>query len=311
MRPSARALNLYKTKLLDRIGMQDAAIATELRQMKLPWYYMRNQSADADESESTAEIFIYDEIGGSMGIDAAQFVEDLQAIDADNIDVRINSPGGDVFDSIAIYNALVKHPANITVYVDALAASGASIIAMSGDKVVMMVGSQLMIHDALAPTLGNAADHEEMAEWLHGQSDNLSTIYAARGGGEAKDWRAMMVAETWLFANEAVDLRLADEVYAPAPKKLKPGEEDMPPDEGEGEGTTDPSEDDDEEIIADAETEEAAINMLMHKQHRLTNRGFKFLGRRAAPTPPTDAFAQYRNQFLKRSDNRGGLTWLR
>lgn len=308
MRPSARAINLYKTRLFDRISLQDAAIASELRQMKLPWYHMRNQSS-ADTEDSTAEIFIYDEIGGSFGIDAAQFVEDLQAIDADNIDVRINSPGGDVFDSIAIYNALVKHPANITVYVDALAASGASIIAMAGDKVVMMVGSQLMIHDALAPTLGNAAEHEEMAEWLHKQSDNLSTIYAARGGGEAKDWRAMMVAETWMFAAEAVDLKLADEVYAPAPKKFKPGEEDMPPDGGESDD--DPPEDDDEEIVADAVTEEAALNALMHRQHRLTNRGFKFLGRRAAPTPPTDAFAQYRNKFLKRSDNRGGLTWLR
>lgn len=309
MRPSARAINLYKTKLLDRIGIRNAELATELRQMKLPWYHMRNV-VDDDTDATTAEIFIYDEIGGSMGIDASTFVEELQAIDADTIDVRINSPGGDVFDSIAIYNALVKHPAYVTVYVDALAASGASIIAMSGDKVVMMVGSQLMIHDALAPTMGNASEHEEMAEWLHGQSDNIATIYAARGGGEPKGWRDRMVAETWMFANEAVDMKLADEVYAPAPRKFKPGEEPPPPDEEkekEDEVVPSPSEDDDEEPT---EEEESALDALMHMPHRLTNRGFKFLGRRSAPAPQP-AFDQYKTNFLGTTSNKGGLKWLR
>src|SRR3989304_3679342 len=278
--PSMRNMTLYKTRLFDRLSIQNAALATELRNTKLPWYHMRN----AVDDDSTAEVFIYDEIGGSFGIDAAEFVHDLSEIDANNIDVRINSPGGNVFDSISIYNALVRHPANVTTYVDALAASAASIIAMAGDEVVMMVGSQLMIHDALAPEMGKPRDHREMAHWLYRQSYNPAFIYAVKGGGETAEWRERMLDETWMFADEAIDLRLADRVYTrpPKPKQDEPLEEPPP---GEDEPVDEP---DDDEVL----------QALMNRAHRLTNRGFKHLGRTKAPAPVRSSFDQMRESFL-------------
>jgi HK97 family phage prohead protease len=186
------------------------AVVADLPAMKLPWYEIRN-AADGTPDE-TPTVFIFDEIGGSFGVDAKQFAEDLEAIDAPAITVRINSPGGSVFDAIAIFNALNHHPAQITVYVDALAASAASIVAMAGDEIVMMPGAQMMIHDAAATEEGNAADMAKMSTFLDRQSDNVADIYRMRGGGDTTLWRALMVAETWMFGGEAVGFGLADRV---------------------------------------------------------------------------------------------------
>lgn len=275
----------YKARLAERISALNPALANELRQIELPWYVIRNAVQEDSESpeEVAAEVFIYDEIGGSFGVSADEFVQDLQNIDADRIDVRINSPGGSVFDAIAIYNALVKHPADVTCYVDALAASAASIIAMAGDTVVMMVGSQMMIHDALGIEMGNAADMREMADFLDRQSDNIASIYGNRAGGDVKDWRAKMLAETWLFADEAVTMGLADSVYTRAIKRelaeeLEEGEESEE-EETEAPEMEDPTEPE------EGDEEEDAVAALMHARHRLTNRGFKFPGRNRAPSP--------------------------
>ena len=101
----------------------------QMSQVKLPWYEIREPAplapGESRDGPSTATVFIYDEIGGSMGVSAKKFAADLAALDVEQIKVRINSPGGSVFDSIAIYNALNHHPARIMVYVDSLAASGA------------------------------------------------------------------------------------------------------------------------------------------------------------------------------------------
>jgi len=289
--PGLRSIALMKQRLFSRLSIYNSQLEADMRNLRLPWYAIRN----AAEGDATTEVLIYEEIGGSFGIDAKQFIEDLQGITTPNIDVRINSPGGSVFDSIAIYNALVKHPANVTTYVDALAASGASIIAMAGDKVVMMVGSQLMIHDAMAPDAGNAADHREMAAFLDRQSDNLASIYAAKGGGEIADWRGLMLAETWMFATEAVDFGLADEVYVP-PVKQPPTQKDPSPEEpptedditAEDDDAIDESADDveDSEDESEGMFSDDELDDLMGRAHRLTNRGFKYLGRDKAPEPP-------------------------
>src|SRR5258706_438401 len=152
MKHSYRSITGYKAKLIRRIRNLSPALASDITELQLPWYYIKDvaepdteESADDQASdESIAEIFIYDEIGGSFGVAADEFVQDLQKIKADNITVRINSPGGAVFDAIAIYNALIQHPANVTTRVDALAASAASIVAMAGDTVEMMVGAESM-----------------------------------------------------------------------------------------------------------------------------------------------------------------------
>ncbi len=156
-----------------------------------------------------AELWIYDEIG-MWGIPATDVVARLLMIGAPTIHVHINSPGGDFFDGLAIYNALMDHPATIAVTVDALAASAASFIAMAGDTITMNRGSQMMIHDASGLTLGNEADHLEMASVLGRVSDEMAAIYAARGGGDQAGWRALMRAETWYSAGEAVSAGLAD-----------------------------------------------------------------------------------------------------
>lgn len=174
------------------------------------------QARDEDGGGTYAELWIYDEIG-YYGITATYVVQELLQIGSPTIRVHINSPGGDAFDSFAIYNALIDHPAQIQVTVDALAASGASIVAMAGDQVTMKRASQMMIHDASGITIGNEADHLDTADLLGRVSDELAGIYAARAGGEPAGWRALMRAETWYSAGEAVSAGLADSTaIAPA-----------------------------------------------------------------------------------------------
>lgn len=259
------ALADYRARLMRRISNQYPDLSA-LETIKLQWFRVVNTA----EETGAADVYIYDEIGGSFGVNAQELVNEINALDVPGIDVHINSPGGDLFDSIAIYNALVKHPANITVYVDSLAASGASIIAQAGDKRVMMRGSQMMIHDALAAMVGNAADFRSMATFLDRQSVNIAEIYTARAGGLTEDWRAKMLAETWMFASEAVQMNLADEIYAPATKEETAVED---------------------ATVAnlDLDKEFADLFELMTKRHQLNNRGYKYVGREAAPAPETPA----------------------
>jgi ATP-dependent protease ClpP protease subunit len=175
------------------------------------WYRITNA---ADPATGNPCLYIYGDIG-SWGITAAQCVAELSEIDAPAIDVYVNSPGGEVFDGLAIYNALRNHPAKIMVRVDALAASIASVIAMAGDRVAMSPGSQMMIHDASGVSCGDAAELRQYADFLDAQSDNIASIYAERAGGTVKQWRTRMTAETWYFADEAVAAGLADEVAKP------------------------------------------------------------------------------------------------
>lgn len=159
----------------------------------------------------TARVDLYDEIG-FWGTSAADFNAALGAITAERIAVHVNSPGGDVFDGIAIMNLLRAHPAAVDVIVDGLAASAASFIAMAGDTVTVMPNAELMIHDASGLCIGNPADMTEMASLLNHVSDNIASIYAGRAGGTVADWRTAMQAETWYSAQEAVDAGLADQV---------------------------------------------------------------------------------------------------
>lgn len=180
---------------------------------KRDWYRIRNAAEDDD---GPAEILIYDEIGYGWwgGVSAQDFAKDLGAITADEITVRLNSPGGDVFDGIAILNALRSHKATITVYVDGLAASAASFIAMAGDEIVMRRNSEMMIHDASSYGAGNAGDLRKRADDLDRVSNNIASIYAERTGGTTEEWRDFMLAETWYSAQEAVDAGLANRVDA-------------------------------------------------------------------------------------------------
>lgn len=175
------------------------------------WYRIENATADV------AEMWIYDEISW-WGVSADNFARDLRAVTAPSLVVRINSPGGDVFDGVAIMNALRSHPAHVTTRVDSLAASIASVIAQGGDRRVMVQHSQMMIHEASGFMYGNADEMRAFGELLDKVSDNIAGVYAARAGtdDDAEAFRAFMRDETWLSDTEAVALGLADEVEVPA-----------------------------------------------------------------------------------------------
>lgn len=155
------------------------------------------------------ELYIYDEIS-PWGVMAADVVQALMMVDTDEILVRLNSPGGSVFDGIAIKNALTTHPATVNVSVDGIAASVASIIALAGQTITMQPGAQLMIHQASGLGFGPAETMRDLADVLDKQDANLAGMYAARAGGTPADWLARMQAETWYSDDEAVAVGLAD-----------------------------------------------------------------------------------------------------
>lgn len=175
--------------------------------MDKTWYRIQNKA------DQPTDVYLYDDIGG-YGIDSASFVNELNAIDSSEINVRINSVGGEVFQGFAIYQALREHKADVNVFVDGIAASIASVIAMAGDKVTMARNAQMMIHDGHVAVQGNAADLSKMVELLDRASNNIASVYAERCGGSVEDWRGAMKAETWYTAEEAVAAGLADEIVA-------------------------------------------------------------------------------------------------
>lgn len=173
------------------------------------WFDIQNSVADAP-----AVVRIYDEISFAA-VNAADFAREMAAVDAADIRVEINSPGGNVFDGVAIYNVLRTHPAHITTRVDGLAASAASFIAQAGDMRLMMSGAQMMIHDAWGGCVGSAADMLEMASVLEQQNAVIAGIYAERSGRTPDAFVDLMSAETWMTADEAVEVGLADQVFSP------------------------------------------------------------------------------------------------
>jgi ATP-dependent protease ClpP protease subunit len=174
--------------------------------------------AEVSSTESTeATLYLYgpiDSWGGIWGISAAEVAQALTALPSGTTDltVRINSPGGEVFEAVAIMNLLRDHSARITARVDGLAASAASFLAVSADETIMGGNTELMIHDAWGLAIGNAADMRQYADLLDRTSNDIASVYKAKAGGSVGDWRDYMLAESWFTAEEAVELGLADSV---------------------------------------------------------------------------------------------------
>jgi len=168
-------------------------------------------SIQAKAESDQADVLIYDYIGWG-GVTAADFAKELKAVSAKTINVRINTPGGDVFDGLAIFNSLKAHGAAIHVTVDGIAASIGSIIAMAGDHITMGESAFMMIHNPWAVTIGNAADMREMAATLDKIGASLAGIYASRAGVTLDAAQVWMNAETWFTAEEAKAAGLADTV---------------------------------------------------------------------------------------------------
>ena len=172
------------------------------------WYTIRARVTGA-------EVLIYDEIG-AYGVSAKGFLAELGALpDTTPLALRINSPGGSVFDAVAIYNALKRHTGTVTVWIDGIAASAASYIAMAGDEIIMPENAFLMIHDPSGLVMGTATDMREMAETLDKIAGSMTRGYAAKSGKPETEIAVLMAAETWFDAQDAVDLGLATRMAEP------------------------------------------------------------------------------------------------
>jgi ATP-dependent protease ClpP protease subunit len=230
------------------------------------WYAIRARGTGA-------EVAIYDEIG-AYGVSAKGFLAELGALpEGTPVDLRLNSPGGSVFDAVAIHNALTRHEGTVTVWIDGIAASAASYIAMAGDEIVMPENAFLMIHDPSGLVMGTAEDMRAMAEALDKVKGSLVSGYAAKSGRTPEEVSALMAAETWFDAGDAVAQGFADRLIEPvriaanfdigrfrnAPPVLVEavGVEPEPDNETDGAGTEVTDETDQ---VADAEDQPAAAS---------------------------------------------------
>jgi ATP-dependent Clp protease, protease subunit len=165
-----------------------------------------------------AEVLIYGEIGDELfgGVSAKAFATDLKkAGKLDNITVRLNSPGGSIFDGVAIYNTLRNHPAKVGVHIDGLAASAASVVAMAGDTIEMADNALLMIHEPWYLAAGSASELRAIAVSLDKISEGMADTYAKRAGKSIDEARAWMEAETWFTAEDARAAGLVDKLVEP------------------------------------------------------------------------------------------------
>ena len=168
-----------------------------------------------DEENKTTEITIYGVIGESWWNDsfsANDIDKALKSAGDNDLIINLNSPGGDAFDGIAIYNRLKRHKGKITVNVDGWAASAASIIAMAGDEVIMGLGSMMMIHEAWTVVFGTKTELRKEAEVLEELENGIINIYQTKANISQEEIRKKVDAETWMSAHTAVELGFADKV---------------------------------------------------------------------------------------------------
>lgn len=171
----------------------------------------------AAAEEGVGELLLYGEISDVTWwgdeVTPKQFWEDLQGLgDIKELKVYINSPGGDVFAGQAIHSMLKRHPAKVTVYVDGLAASAASIVAMAGDRVLMPKNAMMMIHNPWTFVAGDSAFLRQVAEELDKIRESLIAVYEGKTGLARERIVEMLNAETWMTADEAVELGFVDEI---------------------------------------------------------------------------------------------------
>lgn len=165
-------------------------------------------------ARKTAELLIYAEIG-AWGINSKDLLAQLTALGDAALTVRINSPGGDVFDALAIYNALIRHPARVTVHIDALCASAATLVALAADEVRMADNAQFMVHEPWTVAMGNNAELLKQADLLDSVAEQIVTIYARKTGADPADIRDWMRAETWYTAEQALAAGFIDAIDEP------------------------------------------------------------------------------------------------
>lgn len=196
-------------------GRPCAAVSSQLQPRALDRWNAGVRAAASDGSEDRS-ISVYDVIGYDYwtgeGVTAKRIAAALRSMGAGPVTVNVNSPGGDMFEGLAIYNLLREHDGEITVKILGLAASAASVIAMAGDKVQIARAGFLMIHNAWVMAIGNRNDLIEVANTLKPFDDAMAGIYAARTGQDTKAMAKLMDSETWIGGEAAIEDGFADEL---------------------------------------------------------------------------------------------------
>lgn len=172
--------------------------------------YNPNYRIEAKKNETT--FYIYDEIGW-FGISAEQLVKDIDAVKGGTINLRINSPGGSVFDGLSIFNAVKQHKAKTITHIDGLAASISSIIALASDEIIMASNAFYMIHDPWGLVIGSAEDMRKEADLLEKVAGSLIDTYVNNSEKTEKEIKAFMADETWFTAAEALEAGFIDKVF--------------------------------------------------------------------------------------------------
>ena len=173
--------------------------------MNEKWYNIQNKA------DNSADVYIFNEIG-TYGITAQDFISDIKDLKDTPINLHVNSIGGDVFDGMAIYNVIKRREARTTVYIEGIAASIATIIALGADEVIMAENSLFMIHNAWGGAMGEAKDMRKTADTLEKISSELTDIYMKKTGLSYEALAEMMDEETWLNAQEAFDYGFIDTI---------------------------------------------------------------------------------------------------
>lgn len=197
-----KKLDFYKT-------FKNQKYVEQLKKIPHKFNWIHNKETD------TTEITIYGVIGDSWWDESTSANDiDVALKEAGNNDIiiNLNSPGGDAFDGISIYNRLKRHPGNVTIYVDGWACSAASVIAMSADKLIMGTGSMMMIHEASTFAWGKKSDLLKDIELLTKLDDSIVDIYMTKANSTREDINQKVVNETWFTASEAVEIGFADRV---------------------------------------------------------------------------------------------------
>jgi len=172
--------------------------------MNKKWFNIQGKATDA-----VAEVYIFDEIG-AYGITAQDFISEMKEYKDTPVNLRINCIGGDVFDGMAMYNIIKKREAKTTAYIEGIAASMGSVIALAADEVVMAENSLFMIHNAWGGAMGEAEDMRKTASILEKISGEIANIYERKTRLSLNRIVEMMDKETWLNASEAYELGFID-----------------------------------------------------------------------------------------------------
>ena len=182
------------------------------RQNRSPFRAKTRNYRIENKDNKEATVYLYDVIDSWYGISAEQFIKDFNALEQKTVHLRINSPGGSVFDGTSIYNTIKQSQKTVIVHIDGLAASIASIIALAGDEVRIAENAYLMIHEPWSLVIGNADDMRKEADLLDKVSGTIASTYVKKTGKNEEEISAMMAVETWMTGNEALEHGFVDYV---------------------------------------------------------------------------------------------------